>query len=146
MAALGVVELTAEQLGGIEQAARMAMPREACGVLVGAQTDRGWHVADIEPSPNVAPVGQPDRFEIDPALLLRVQKKLRGSGQSMIGVYHSHPNGLAEPSAIDLAQAWQTGMIWLISAVKPDTVETRGFLRNENGFVPVPLSIDGQTQ
>jgi len=146
VAALGSLILTLEQLQRIEQAARAAMPCEACGVLVGQYHHGDWRVAYDEASKNIAPVDQPDRFEIDPAVLLRVQKQLRGSAHSMIGVYHSHPNGVAEPSAIDLAQSWQTGMIWLISAVKPDTVETRGFLRQENGFVAIPLRIDGQTQ
>lgn len=118
-----------------------AQPRESCGILLGAQTDNGWRVTGIEESRNIAPQDRNDRFEIDPVLLLRTQKAARAGGPRMVGVYHSHPNGRAEPSETDLAAAWQTGMIWLISAVGLERTETRAFLREAAGFVPVPLQI-----
>jgi proteasome lid subunit RPN8/RPN11 len=34
----------------------------------------------------------------------------------MIGHYHSHPNGAAEPSRHDAAMALDTGRLWLIVA------------------------------
>ena len=41
----------------------------------------------------------PDRFEIDPAEQIKLMRALRGAGREIIGCYHSHPNGSAEPSA-----------------------------------------------
>ena len=128
-------------LDRIEACAKAGQPRESCGILLGAQTDEGWRVSAIAQSRNVAPQDRNDRFEIDPALLLRTQKAARAGGPRMIGVYHSHPNGKAEPSETDLAMAWQMGMIWVISAVDVDRMETRAYLREAAGFVPVPLQI-----
>lgn len=115
------------------------LPRESCGILLGAQTDEGWLVSEIEQSRNIAPQDRNDRFEIDPTILLRVQKAVRAGGPQMIGVYHSHPNGHAEPSATDLATQWQTGMIWLITSVNGAAIMTRAWLREATSFVPVPL-------
>jgi len=128
-------------LSRIEACAKSGLPRESCGILLGAQTENGWRVSAIEQSRNVAPQDRNDRFEIDPALLLRTQKAARAGGARMIGVYHSHPNGKAEPSETDLATAWQTGMIWVISAVDVERMETCAYLREAAGFVPVPLQI-----
>ncbi len=128
-------------LSRIEACAKSGLPRESCGIILGAQTDDGWRASGIEESRNVAPQDRTDRFEIDPALLLSTQKAARVGGPRMIGVYHSHPNGAAEPSQTDMAAAWQTGMVWLITAVNDARAETRAYLREEAGFAPVPLQI-----
>ncbi|OSZ69247.1 peptidase [Sphingomonas sp. IBVSS1] len=84
---------------------------EICGLLVG----RGNCVERLVPARNVAP--DPARsFEIDPASLLSVHREMRASGQQVIGHWHSHPNGRAEPSARDAARALDNGQIWLILA------------------------------
>ena len=84
---------------------------ECCGLLLG-HDDR---VTDVVRAPNVA--ADPARsFEIDPAVLLRTQREARGFGQQVIGHYHSHPNGVAEPSVRDAARAVADGQIWLIVA------------------------------
>jgi proteasome lid subunit RPN8/RPN11 len=61
--------------------------------------------------------GHNDRFEIDPRLRLRLQKELRPGPEAVIGVFHSHPDGPAQPSDTDLENAWEPELIWLITAV-----------------------------
>lgn len=86
-------------------------PREACGLLLGAP----GAIARIERTRNVA--ADPRRaFEIDPAALLRVHRGARGAGLAVIGWYHSHPLGSAEPSRTDAARAVEDGMLWLVVA------------------------------
>lgn len=133
--------ISQDDLDRIEAGAQSCLPRESCGIILGAQTQDGWKVSGVQESPNIAPQDRNDRFEIDPALLLGAQKTARAGGPRMIGVYHSHPNGSAEPSETDVASAWQTGMIWVISAVGIERMETRAYLREMSGFVPVPLQI-----
>jgi len=141
------LNLSRALLSRIESAAVASLPRECCGMLTGAKSKDGWDVAGVEPSRNIAPDDCCDRFEIDPALLLRLQKAARAGGPRMIGVYHSHPAGEAAPSQVDLAQAWQTGMIWLITALKAGKLaQTRAFLRGEKSFEAVPLRIWENTQ
>lgn len=95
----------------IRDHARRDHPREACGLLLG----RGDRIEAAVASANVA--AEPGReFEIDPALLLRCHREARGGGPAVLGWYHSHPNGRAEPSAMDAERAVEDGKIWLIVA------------------------------
>ncbi len=84
---------------------------ECCGLLLG----RDGAIESLVPARNVAT--DPSRsFEIDPVTLLRTHREARGSGLAVVGHYHSHPNGRAEPSARDAARAVADGQIWVIVA------------------------------
>ena len=97
--------------------------QEVCGLLFGV----GLAIMEIEPTANVA-ADPARRFEVDPAALIaahrRGRERGRGRGQgagvastpALIGHYHSHPNGRAEPSACDAEMALADGSIWLIIA------------------------------
>lgn len=117
-------------LGEIEQHARRALPNEACGLLVGRMDGGSAFVASIHPSENMA--AGCGAFEIDPALHISLQRNLRGDSEAIIGVYHSHPEGPAEPSARDISAARAAaygGWIWLITALPSaeETAVTRAF-------------------
>ncbi|MFM9937286.1 MAG: Mov34/MPN/PAD-1 family protein [Novosphingobium sp.] len=95
----------------ILDAAADAQPHEACGLLLG-QADR---IQTARPTPNIHP--EPTRhFEIDPAALVAAHKAARAGGPEVVGYFHSHPNGLARPSATDAAMASGDGRIWAIAA------------------------------
>lgn len=67
----------------------------------------------IRPVANIHP--DPARFfEADPAILVETQRALRGTEQSIIGHYHSHPSGDAMPSHWDANMAAADGRYWLI--------------------------------
>jgi proteasome lid subunit RPN8/RPN11 len=86
-----------------------AEDREVCGLLLG---ELGC-IKEIRPALNVA--ADPARhFELDPATLLAAHKAARAGGPTILGHYHSHPSGLAEPSATDAASAAPDGSLWLI--------------------------------
>lgn len=86
--------------------------REVCGLLFG--DDAGAVVA--EPAANVHV--DPSRFfELDPAALFAAYRRERAGGPRLLGHYHSHPGGYAEPSAEDAAAADPaSGWLWLIVA------------------------------
>lgn len=87
--------------------------REVCGLLLG----KGRQVIAILPTYNVA--RDPDKeFEVDPAQLISAHKNERAGGPKVIGHYHSHPNGLSEPSKTDQAMIRSAGEIWIIVANK----------------------------
>lgn len=91
--------------------AAAAHPIEACGLLLGAD---GTITAAV-PVRNVHP--DPARhFELDPAALIAAHRAERAGGPQVLGYYHSHPTGLAEPSATDRACASGDGRIWAIVA------------------------------
>lgn len=101
----------------IRKAAAAAYPEECCGLLVGARTGDGVVVTRVVPAPNIAPKPAHDRFELDPAVHLKIQREARAAGQEVVGHYHSHPDGHAEPSAVDRASVYDHDLVWLIAAV-----------------------------
>lgn len=90
-----------------EQAAR-SPDREICGLLFGDS----MAILEARATPNVAD-DPAHAFEVDPRMLLTAMKAERTGGPRMIGHYHSHPNGRAEPSDRD-AEAAEAGTLWLI--------------------------------
>jgi proteasome lid subunit RPN8/RPN11 len=84
---------------------------EACGLLFGSEDA----VSRAEPAANVAD-DPTRRFEIDPKALFAAIRAERKGGERLAGYYHSHPEGVAEPSAHDAAMAHDAGRLWLIVA------------------------------
>ena len=68
----------------------------------------------MHPARNLAP--SRDRFEIAPEDHIRALKAARAGGHALIGCYHSHPNGRAEPSPTDKTGAAEDDFLWLIAA------------------------------
>jgi len=110
-----------EHLKQIEETGERAYPREGCGFLVGRVEamagGQQWIVERVVESQNLAPPERRDRFEADFRLRLALQRDLRGSGRAIIGIYHSHPDGKARPSSVDLEHAWESDLVWVITAV-----------------------------
>lgn len=105
--------------------------REVCGLLLGTP-DR---IEAAQPTENVAP--QPEHaFEIHPAALIAAYRAERAGGARVLGNYHSHPSGSAEPSARDAACA-QPGSLWLIAAAE----SARLWRFAPEGFSELPLTI-----
>lgn len=82
-------------------------PREACGLVV--KTSRGRH--RIVEAKNIAPNPERD-FLLDPDAWLEV-----GENEAVIGIYHSHTIGSADPSMADLVSCEATGLPWHIVSV-----------------------------
>lgn len=99
-------------------AAGQAAQVEVCGLLVGRIHDDVW-VDDVVMAENVAATPH-KRFEIDPQLQFDTMRKLRGGEHVIVGHFHSHPDGPAEPSTQDLAMAIDPEAIWVIAALKPE--------------------------
>ena len=125
------------ELRQIADAAEAAYPGECCGLLVGVQHNNGVHeVKRVTPSRNLGKA--PDRFEIDPQLWVDVTRAHRGGLLRVVGLYHSHPDGPAQPSAIDLEAAWGEELVWLIVGVDgrngaPQAVQVTAHLLDHGG-------------
>ncbi|MDZ7788438.1 MAG: M67 family metallopeptidase [Halofilum sp. (in: g-proteobacteria)] len=107
--------LRAAQRRRIRELSLAAWPLEACGLLEGPDVDGPRTVVAIHPMPNVDPA--PDRrYTIDPEDWLRLEHAARRRGQTIIGVWHSHPHGDPAPSPTDRELAWP-GWSYLIAGV-----------------------------
>ncbi|MBX7539908.1 Mov34/MPN/PAD-1 family protein [Qipengyuania sphaerica] len=123
------LEVSSQVLGTLLAEADSAHPRECCGILLG----EGVCIASAKPAANVHP--EPEtHFEIDPQALVDAHREARNGGPQVIGYYHSHPNGLARPSATDEAMASGEGAIWAIIAAGGVTFWREGGA----GFSPLP--------
>jgi len=102
----------------ILRAAQAAYPGECCGLLEGLHVEEAsgeeFHVTALHPAQNLASAS--DRFEIAPEDHIKAFKAARANRRLLIGCYHSHPNGRAEPSATDKAGAGEEDFVWLIAA------------------------------
>jgi proteasome lid subunit RPN8/RPN11 len=143
------LRLSAAQAAALAALAEAAYPREACALLVGQDAGDALAVAEIVPAANVAT--DPDReFELDPAVHIAVLRRLRddaGGTNLIIGHWHSHPNGRAEPSAKDAAMIGDPGLVWLITAVHDGrALPVRAFRAapRDRGFGFSPLTITQQ--
>ncbi|WP_439814224.1 M67 family metallopeptidase [Zavarzinia sp. CC-PAN008] len=123
---MAVLRVSPGLLRAMADAAEAAFPNESCGLILGCAGPTPLAQC-LVPSPNLSPEPR-TQFEIDPALRLRLQRELRGTGQALLGIHHSHPAGAARPSARDLAGAWEPGLLWLITAViDGQAVQTAAF-------------------
>lgn len=95
-----------------------AFPNECCGLIEGRRNGRAVYATTIHPIRNLST--EPDRFELDPAEHFRLMRALRGTAREIVGCYHSHPNGRAELSPRDRANAVEDDFLWLIVGVTAD--------------------------
>ncbi|MCF8479556.1 MAG: M67 family metallopeptidase [Rhodospirillum sp.] len=119
---LRVLLLSEADRAVIAREAEAAHPREGCGLLVGHVEGKGVaRVTAVHGAANVLAGEHADRFELDPATRLRIQRECRARGEVVLGHWHSHPSGVALPSATDAARAFEDGLVWLIQATDPAT-------------------------
>lgn len=109
------VLLRSEDAEAILEEARRSGGLECCGLLLGRLEGASAIVDEVLPAPNVAEAPGTS-FEIDPAVLLAAHRTAREAGNSIVGWYHSHPNGNPAPSIRDAARAVEAGTVWLITA------------------------------
>lgn len=133
------MRMSTELLARILAEERRSPDREVCGLLFGTADQ----VVAVEPCPNVAS-NPARRFEIDPTRLLAAYRRGRAGGPNVVGHYHSHPTGIARPSACDAAEAAADGSLWLIVAAG-DIAAWRAVAAGpvEGRFAPVTLRTVG---
>jgi [CysO sulfur-carrier protein]-S-L-cysteine hydrolase len=73
---------------------------ECCGVLAG----RDGVITAVLPARNL--LASATAYEIEPAELFALFRRMRGEGLDHLGIYHSHPRGENAPSPRDLERAF----------------------------------------
>lgn len=140
------LRLTSAQQAELAALAMASFPREACALLVGRDEGGMLIVERIVPAANLA-TSPEQQFELDPAVHVAELRRLREAGgpQKILGHWHSHPNGRAEPSAQDAAMIFDPAMLWLISAVDATAAAPPRAFRprvGASGFEPFPLQTE----
>lgn len=90
--------------------ARAAAPEECCGLVGGV----GVEASSVYPLTNVA--REPSKsYAAAPAELFGAQRRMRERGESLLGIYHSHPRAHdPEPSATDVRLAFYPSAVYFI--------------------------------
>lgn len=98
---------------------RFTYPEEACGLLAGPGDGRvtmAYCLTNRDRSPY--------RFTVDPTEHFRAIKHAERCGWEIIGVFHSHPQSDAHPSAVDVSNAldpnWLYVVVGLADERRPD--------------------------
>jgi desampylase len=117
---------------GLIAIAALTPAEEVCGLLFG---DAG-QIEDFAPLANVA-ADPASRFELDPAALIAAHRAARDRGPAIVGNFHSHPNGLTEPSRTDAETMTGDGSIWAIIALGQVSL----WRATPGGFAPQELRI-----
>ncbi len=139
------VTISKDQLTELEIIAKQAFPNEACALLIGhGESVSDLCITQVKPAKNVTKCDSKDSFEIDPLVYFSVAREVRGTENKVIGVWHSHPNGLSKPSDADSRHSLEPSWVWLITALdscdaKAETKAYQAELANPSIFQPCEI-------
>jgi proteasome lid subunit RPN8/RPN11 len=128
----------------MHKAAEAGYPHEICGLLIGKMEHDTWFISEARQIENLNKERASDRFQLDPAGYQAVDRELRGNGNEIIGVFHSHPDCPAKPSPTDLENAWEGFIYPIISVCDGRVREQLNWALNESGtkFISIPTATD----
>ena len=103
-----MITIPEEILQGVIAHAQDGFPLEVCGILGG----KGSCVTSHYPMTNTD--ARTEHYTMEPREQFAVVKRLRGRGEEMLAIYHSHPESPARPSEEDIRLALTPGVCHLI--------------------------------
>jgi proteasome lid subunit RPN8/RPN11 len=109
------VRIRQNVLSALLAQARRSPETEVCGLLSG----RDGEVIEIFPAANAS--AKPETsFEIGPRELFQNMRTLRRAKLDLLGIYHSHPRTLNEPSPTDISLAFYPEVAYFIVSPRED--------------------------
>jgi proteasome lid subunit RPN8/RPN11 len=128
--------LNTEHWAQMESDVSARAPEEACGIVVGQANNSRL----IIPVTNI--LHSPIRFRMEPEEQLSAFLLAEDKSMDIIAVYHSHPQGIDQPSATDLQELTFPGIIYLIWYSMGGQWNCRGYLMySQVDAVEVPVII-----
>ena len=106
-----------------------ALPNECCGVLLGQKET----ISRVVPMKSNPP--SPDSYFMDLEQQIAVFSEMDKRRETLMGIYHSHPDGPAHPSGMDLQLAFHPrALYFIISLEDKDNPEIGAFTLEEGKF------------
>lgn len=117
--------------------AREDLPNECCG-MIGGRDGEATSVVRVENS-----AASPLRYEMDPQGQFDALKAIEGSGEELLGIYHSHTRSAAYPSQTDVNQAvaWPEQVYVIVSLENEEAPDVKGYLLQEMKIADVDLDV-----
>ena len=137
----GEASVSAELLQAIIDAAREAVPNEACGLLAAAKSfAEGGSPARYIALRNAAE--SPYRYLIDPEEQLRVWLELEDGAEVPWAIVHSHVGSPAVPSATDVGLAYFPDSLYVIcSLADAERPTVRAWSIRDGTVTEVPVAV-----
>ncbi len=136
--------LDARHQGAIRRHGEADYPAEACGLIGGALEGDRKVAVQLVPLGNQRTDSARNRYLIDPESFRRAQEKLERDGLDVIGVYHSHPDHVPEPSAFDREHAWPWLSYVIVGVGRGRAEDMRSWVLSDDraGFDEEPITIE----
>jgi proteasome lid subunit RPN8/RPN11 len=155
-----MLKITAAAAETVRQHGREGYPFEICGLLIGTATGEARDVREAWPLRNAweddpeqraemfralegegatasAEAWEAEdtsrRFFVSPREQMLAEKRARAMGLQVVGVYHTHPNHPAVPSAFDRSIAWEGWSYVIVSVREGEVAEFRSWTIEEDG-------------
>jgi proteasome lid subunit RPN8/RPN11 len=117
--------------------AQKSPQQEICG-LIGSNTGKPLTVYPIA---NIA-TDAAHEFEMDPQQQISAFKTMRGKGERLYAIYHSHPQSPPVPSAGDLEDlGYPEAPQLIISLNTKGVLEMRAYRKHGDGLEEIQLSV-----
>lgn len=91
-------------------------PLEGCGLLAGNEAGR---VTAVYPIHNI--LQSPTAYKMNPNQQVEAMLAIEATGQKLLAIYHSHPQGPEWPSPTDISQAFYPEAITVIVSLRQQT-------------------------
>src|SRR5260370_5678866 len=98
--------------------AESSYPHECCGILLGNTLNKERVVTLTVPCENTSADSPGNRYSIHPEQVIAALKLARSRAESIVGVYHSHPDCPPRYSTTDLTEAHWFGCSYVITSVE----------------------------
>ncbi|MBW2366750.1 MAG: M67 family metallopeptidase [Deltaproteobacteria bacterium] len=115
--------------------AKAEAPLEACGYLAG----KDGVITESFPMTNID--RSETHFSFDPEEQFNVMRFVREKGLKILGVYHSHPETPARPSAEDIRLAYDPDISYVIASTANNLEDIESFKIKQGKVTPEPLEI-----
>jgi proteasome lid subunit RPN8/RPN11 len=111
------------------------VPEEACGLVAG----RHELACEIFAVTNV--LHSSVEFSMHPQEQIDAFQKIEAEGLTLLGIYHSHPQGPPGLSKRDIAQAYYPGAIQLVWYLSAQGWSCRGFAFQASGIREISIEV-----
>ncbi|HSF80690.1 MAG TPA: M67 family metallopeptidase [Anaerolineales bacterium] len=129
------IQLTMGQWDIMREDANQRFPEEACGLLLG----KAGKVFSVVPVTNI--LHSRVRYRMDPQEQFSAFSTCEKNGWDLTAIYHSHPDGLENPSKTDIDECYYPEAIYLIWYKKDSDWQCKGFTIRADSVSPVPVKI-----
>ncbi|MGH9339624.1 MAG: Mov34/MPN/PAD-1 family protein [Acidobacteriota bacterium] len=127
-----MLRLKKEDLKAIEAIAEQSYPHECCGIMVGAVQDGVKEVTRLVSAANQRADSLANRYLIPAEIVSQVERDLIGTGASILGFFHSHPDAPARPSTFDRDHAWPWYSYLIVSVQQGRALEVQNWQLKED--------------